>query len=258
MSKVKKSKGKSKTYARKSRSSGPSPIEAAREFIQQYALAGVAGVIVILASAGAILWAGGYVGTIVPPPATELLNAPQYETGKRLADLAATYITDQLGGKAYTFERGARKQYYTDRVSDGLTVIENGLYERPDDFDRNFTEQWRVQALRLAQRIPELGIPSQMRGVVDLYDVSDDWIPIYDKSSVPGYYMAIGTSGNQFKNAGVAGVMMAELIEAVEGGRDHDRDPLSFRMRHTGRDIDVGFFSRKRPINKDSSFSVLG
>lgn len=128
----------------------------------------------------------------------------------------------------------------------------------PDDFDRNFTEQWRVQALRLAQRIPELGIPSQMRGVVDLYDVSDDWIPIYDKSSVPGYYMAIGTSGNQFKNAGVAGVMMAELIEAVEGGRDHDRDPLSFRMRHTGRDIDVGFFSRKRPINKDSSFSVLG
>ena len=64
MSKVKKSKGKSKTYARKSRSSGPSPIEAAREFIQQYALAGVAGVIVILASAGAILWAGGYVGIL--------------------------------------------------------------------------------------------------------------------------------------------------------------------------------------------------
>lgn len=47
-----------------------------------------------------VMWAGGYVGTIVPPPATELLNAPQYETGKRLADLAATYITDQLGGKA--------------------------------------------------------------------------------------------------------------------------------------------------------------
>ena len=28
-------------------------------------------------------------------------------------------------------------------------------------------------------------------------DVSDDWIPIYDQSSLPGYYMAIGTSGNQ-------------------------------------------------------------
>lgn len=46
------------------------------------------------------MWAGGYVATIVPPPATELLNAPQYETGKRLADLAATYINDKLGGKA--------------------------------------------------------------------------------------------------------------------------------------------------------------
>lgn len=46
------------------------------------------------------MWAGGYVATIVPPPATELLNAPQYETGKRLADLAAAYINDNLGGKA--------------------------------------------------------------------------------------------------------------------------------------------------------------
>jgi len=47
-----------------------------------------------------VMWAGGYVSTIVPPPAIELLNAPQYETGKRLADLAAAYIKDKLGGKA--------------------------------------------------------------------------------------------------------------------------------------------------------------
>lgn len=47
-----------------------------------------------------VMWNGGYVGTIVPPPATSLLNAPQYETGKRLADLAAAYITDELGGTA--------------------------------------------------------------------------------------------------------------------------------------------------------------
>ena len=33
-----------------------------------------------------IIWAGGYVGTVVPPPATSLLNAPQYLTGKVLAD----------------------------------------------------------------------------------------------------------------------------------------------------------------------------
>ena len=36
-----------------------------------------------------IIWAGGYVGTVVPPPATSLLNAPQYLTGKTLGDAAA-------------------------------------------------------------------------------------------------------------------------------------------------------------------------
>ena len=128
----------------------------------------------------------------------------------------------------------------------------------PDDYDRNFSEQWRIQALRMAQRIPGLGIPSEMRGVVDLYDVSDDWIPIYDRSAIPGYFMAIGSSGNQFKNAPVAGAMMAALIEAVQGGLDHDAEPLQFAMRHTGRTVNVGFYSRKREINRESSFSVLG
>ena len=47
-----------------------------------------------------LIWSGAYVGTIVPPPATSLLNAPQYETGKVLAEAAAAYITDKLGGKA--------------------------------------------------------------------------------------------------------------------------------------------------------------
>lgn len=47
-----------------------------------------------------LIWSGAYVGTIVPPPATSLLNAPQYETGKVLAQAAAAYITDKLGGKA--------------------------------------------------------------------------------------------------------------------------------------------------------------
>jgi ribose transport system substrate-binding protein len=47
-----------------------------------------------------IMWAGGYVGTIVPPPATSLLNAPQYATGKALTDAAIAYINKNLGGKA--------------------------------------------------------------------------------------------------------------------------------------------------------------
>ena len=47
-----------------------------------------------------MIWAGGYVGTIVPPPATSLLNAPQYLTGKVLGDAAANYIKTRLKGKA--------------------------------------------------------------------------------------------------------------------------------------------------------------
>lgn len=128
----------------------------------------------------------------------------------------------------------------------------------PDNYNTEFTHQWEVQVLREAQRIPELPVNPPLRGVVSLYDVSDDWIPIYDKSSLPGFYMAVGTSGNQFKNAPVAGVMMAELIEACERGQDHDRDPVQMRYHYTGRAANIGFFSRHRDVNPDSSFSVLG
>ncbi len=128
----------------------------------------------------------------------------------------------------------------------------------PDEFDRDFTDQWTTLVMRAGQRVPTLGVPSQARGVVELYDVSDDWIPIYDKSSRPGYFMAIGTSGNQFKNAPVAGEMMAALILACRDGHDHDADPVTFDLKHTGRSIDLSFYSRNRTINPDSSMSVLG
>lgn len=47
-----------------------------------------------------LIWSGAYVGAVVPPPATEILNAPQYLTGKVLGDAAATYIRDRLRGRA--------------------------------------------------------------------------------------------------------------------------------------------------------------
>ena len=130
--------------------------------------------------------------------------------------------------------------------------------ENDTEYDRDFTDQWTTQALRYGQRVPTLGIPSKMRGVVDLYDASTDWIPIYDKTSVAGYYMACGTSGNQYKNAPIAGKMMAALVTYCEAGNDHDTDPLTFTLPYIGKDINVGFYSRKRPINEESSFSVLG
>jgi ribose transport system substrate-binding protein len=47
-----------------------------------------------------LIWSGAYVGAVVPPPATSILNAPQYLTGKVLGDAAAAYIRDKLKGKA--------------------------------------------------------------------------------------------------------------------------------------------------------------
>ena len=106
--------------------------------------------------------------------------------------------------------------------------------------------------------MPDLRIPNRIQGVVDLYDVTDDWMPIYDKSDLPGFYMAVGTSGNQYKNAPVVGKMMAKIIKKCQAGHDHDVDPLVFHLAHLDWDVNLKFYSRLREINTESSFSVLG
>lgn len=136
---------------------------------------------------------------------------------------------------------------------------EKDWIDDPDNFNRDVTtRQWEAQVYRLAKRIPTLPIPSRPKGIVDLYDVSDDWIPIYDKSDLRGFYLAIGTSGNQYKNGPVIGQLLAEIIEACENGHDHDKNPVQVRLRNIGFELNTGFFSRNREIVKDSSYSVLG
>jgi len=131
-------------------------------------------------------------------------------------------------------------------------------YVDPDNYELNLTDQAKKQAMRLAMRFSDIPIPNKIKGIVDLYDVSDDWYPIYDKSDLPGFYMAVGTSGNQYKNAPVVGAFMSELINYCEKGNDHDKKPLQYQMPYIKKSFDIGFFSRNRNINKDSSFSVVG
>lgn len=120
-------------------------------------------------------------------------------------------------------------------------------------------DEWVTHVYRLARRIPDLGVPHARRGVVGVYDVSDDWMPILDRSNLDGFYMAIGSSGNQFKNAPVIGHCMARLVEAVEGGHDHDRDPLVVRGVHRPLDIDLGQFTRRRSATDEQrARGVLG
>ncbi|OZM70658.1 FAD-dependent oxidoreductase [Amycolatopsis antarctica] len=129
----------------------------------------------------------------------------------------------------------------------------------PDEVDLNPTMAvFEAQVTRAARRLPGLRVPNRARGVVGVYDVADDWTPIYDRTELAGFYVAIGTSGNQFKNAPVVGRMMAALVDQVEAGADHDHEPVRYKGPHTGLAIDLGTFSRKRRRNTGSSGTVMG
>jgi sarcosine oxidase, subunit beta len=129
----------------------------------------------------------------------------------------------------------------------------------PDTVDlRPTAERFRAQVIRAARRMPELRVPNQPKGVVGVYDVADDWTPVYDRTREPGFFVAIGTSGNQFKNAPLVGLLMATLIAAVRGGQDHDRDPVALVLPRTGHAIDLGSFSRLRTPSLDAPSTVMG
>lgn len=141
-----------------------------------------------------------------------------------------------------------------DPACDNLKWVED-----PDNFNREITDdQFKAQVYRIAKRIPSLPIPNKQQGIVDLYDVSDDWIPIYDSSDLGGFYMAIGTSGNQYKNGPVVGQLMAEIIHACEHGHDHDQDPVQVKLKNIDYTLNTQIFSRNREIIENSTFSVLG
>ncbi|WP_204079402.1 NAD(P)/FAD-dependent oxidoreductase [Mycobacterium riyadhense] len=119
-------------------------------------------------------------------------------------------------------------------------------------------ERYEAQITRAARRFPELTVPNRPNGIAGVYDVAEDWTPIYDKTALPGFYVGIGTSGNQFKNAPIVGSILDRIIDAVENGHDHDGDPVHYTCTHTGHDLNLGAFSRKRERNPDSSGTVMG
>ena len=136
---------------------------------------------------------------------------------------------------------------------------ELGWVDDPDAVSLTTTRtEFETHVLRGARRIKNLRLPHEHRGVVGVYDVTEDWLPVYDRTDLDGFYVAIGTSGNQFKNAAIAAHCMAELISEVEAGRDHDADPLVVQGPHLGLPIDLGTFSRNRHLDADAPVNVLG
>ena len=128
----------------------------------------------------------------------------------------------------------------------------------PDNYDPYPTvEQFEVSMMRAARRVPEFGVPHRPVGLAALYDVTDDWVPIYDKSDLPGFFMACGTSGNQFKNAPLAGKFLCAIIDADAEGRDHDLQPVQFPGARSAMSINLGAFSRRRD-RAPTSGTVMG
>lgn len=124
----------------------------------------------------------------------------------------------------------------------------------PDGPAPEISDQWTNQAWRAALRFPSMAIPNQAQGYAAFYDVSDDWLPIYDGSNIEGFFIAAGTSGNQFKNALIVGEIMASLVVR----RSRADETPKFKLPLTGQTIDLSTFSARRGINRQSSFSVLG
>ena len=167
--------------------------------------------------------------------------------GPSIADLdLGTYIRAAAGDKIMV---GG-----TEPECDPLDWIED-----PDESSPSVTAScFERQVTRAARRLSTLGVPITPKGVAGVYDVSDDWQPIYDRTDLAGFYVAMGTSGNQFKNAPLVGRFLARLVESVEAGHDHDEEPLHYVGQHTGNDINLGAFSRKRPFNAYTAGNVMG
>ncbi|WP_181439821.1 FAD-binding oxidoreductase [Curtobacterium sp. MCBD17_028] len=105
---------------------------------------------------------------------------------------------------------------------------------------------WFRDAARLARRVPGLRVPATPSGLAGVYDVTEDWLPVYDRTDRDGFFVAMGTSGNQFKTAPVVGDLVVALLEATDAGRDLDTDPVAVTLPRTGRTIDTAAFSRRR------------
>lgn len=153
------------------------------------------------------------------------------------------------------------------RPQPGGTILVGGLepdcdpmiwVDDPDELDPTPSVQaWEAQAYRVARRLPNVGVPSRPSGLAALYDVTPDWVPIYDCTSLRGFFVAIGTSGNQFKNAPMVGRFLRALIEACERGHNHDHDPVRVGCESTGNEVNLGHYSRLRSL-ADTTQSVLG
>jgi len=168
---------------------------------------------------------------------------------------AGTFVTDLDLGFAFR-PHGSRRLHISsiEPECDPLDWVTD-----PWSFDPAATEQFYYrQTLRAARRMPSLRVPNRPVGIGALYDVTPDWTPIFDRSSLDGFYLACGTSGNAFKLAPMAGRALLAIITGTETGLNHDDEPTRLKATRVDGEIDLAKFSRLRPLDQTSPTNVIG
>jgi glycine/D-amino acid oxidase-like deaminating enzyme len=103
--------------------------------------------------------------------------------------------------------------------------------------DVGFDEVARIME-RASRCMPALTEARYQRGYAGAFDITPDWMPVLDQTSVRGLYVAAGMSGHGFKLSPAVGRMMADLIV---GGRSDLADLRAFRLdRFSARPRDDG------------------
>jgi glycine/D-amino acid oxidase-like deaminating enzyme len=125
------------------------------------------------------------------------------------------------------------KNIYTRPETGGLTLVgplDSELDDRvdPDRYNEGVTFEETADAMeRAAHRFPVMEGGEVAKGYAGCFDVTPDWHPIIDESSVRGFYLAVGFSGHGFKLSPAVGDMVARLV--VDGKKPGD-DVHAFRL----------------------------
>jgi glycine/D-amino acid oxidase-like deaminating enzyme len=93
---------------------------------------------------------------------------------------------------------------------------------------------------RTARAMPRMIEARYRRGWAGAFDITPDWMPILDETSVRGFWVAAGMSGHGFKLSPAVGEMMAALVT----GARPPVDATAFRLgRFTGATAEATFVS---------------
>lgn len=181
---------------------------------------------------------------------THEIPAPSgFRTGR-----GGVFVTDHDLGVA--FRPHGQDRLHISSMEAGCDPLE--WIDNPWSYSGTATQRaYDRQTLRVARRLPRLKIPPRPCGIGALYDVAPDWRPIFDRSALPGYYLACGTSGNSFKIGPMAGRILAAIINACEAGHDHDREPVQFATPHRDRHISLSYYSRHRTVSTNAPRSAI-